>query len=229
MVHGTPGTFFVVVTLTSSANGQTPHRFRVTHVTESSSTAEDRDYDIPLSLEYAADVSSRIVLAASPSSDEDGDGLLDIVETDTGVYVSPTDTGTDPFDPDSDGDGLSDGDEVNLHGSDPLDADTDDDGFSDGDEVLAGSDPQRSGLDAGGLRAACGAQHQRRERLGRGLSPTARDRRRGELGGRLGLRRLAGRHDRHGRGHPRGPLDGRGRDLDGARGPQHQRRERLGR
>ncbi len=50
--------------------------------------------------------------------DDDGDGLPDTVETATGVFVSPGDTG-----------------------SDPLDADSDDDGFLDGEEVLAGTDP----------------------------------------------------------------------------------------
>ena len=50
--------------------------------------------------------------------DSDGDGLTDDVETDTGIYVSPTDTGTDPNDPDSDDDGVNDGLEV-LFGSDP--------------------------------------------------------------------------------------------------------------
>jgi len=49
--------------------------------------------------------------------------------------------GTDPLDTDTDDDGLSDGDEVNVHATDPLDSDSDDDGFSDGDEVAAGSDP----------------------------------------------------------------------------------------
>jgi hypothetical protein len=44
--------------------------------------------------------------------DSDGDGLPDCVETNTGVFVDITDTGTDPFNPDTDGDGLSDGDEV---------------------------------------------------------------------------------------------------------------------
>ena len=122
VVFGTPGTFFAAVTLTSDAQSQTPHWFRVTHGTESSSTAEDRAADIPLVLEYAPDVSSRIVLAASPTSDEDADGLLDSVETDTGVYVSPTDTGTDPFDWDSDDDGFDDGWEVAV-GSDPNDPD----------------------------------------------------------------------------------------------------------
>ena len=44
--------------------------------------------------------------------DDDNDGLLDIHETNTGNYVSPTDTGTDPKIPDTDSDGFSDGDEV---------------------------------------------------------------------------------------------------------------------
>lgn len=52
--------------------------------------------------------------------DDDGDGLPDTVETDTGVFVSAADTGTDPNDPDSDGDGVGDGDEV-AAGSDPND------------------------------------------------------------------------------------------------------------
>jgi hypothetical protein len=120
VVHGTPGTFFAVVTLTSDAQAQLPNRFVVTHVTESGSTAEDRDNDILLTLEFAADFASRTVLAASPSSDADQDGLLDIYELGTGVYVSPTDTGTDPLDSDTDDDGASDGLEVTA-GSDPTD------------------------------------------------------------------------------------------------------------
>jgi len=53
-------------------------------------------------------------------SDDDGDGLDDAVETDTGVFVSASDTGTDPLHLDSDGDGHLDGAEV-AAGSDPLD------------------------------------------------------------------------------------------------------------
>ena len=46
-----------------------------------------------------------------------------------------------PLSADSDGDGLSDGDEANAHRTNLLLADTDGDSFSDGDEVAAGSDP----------------------------------------------------------------------------------------
>lgn len=44
--------------------------------------------------------------------DADGDRLADVYETNTGVYVSPSNTGTDPNDVDTDGDFISDGDEV---------------------------------------------------------------------------------------------------------------------
>jgi hypothetical protein len=49
---------------------------------------------------------------------------------------------TDPLDPDTDGDGLTDGDEVLVYGTDPLVPDTDGDGLTDGDEVnVYGTDP----------------------------------------------------------------------------------------
>jgi hypothetical protein len=50
--------------------------------------------------------------AARCDADADADALPDCVETATGVFVDITDTGTDPALADSDGDGLSDGDEV---------------------------------------------------------------------------------------------------------------------
>jgi hypothetical protein len=59
---------------------------------------------------------------------------------------------TNYLDADSDGDGLSDGDEVNIYGTDPLDADTDGDGLSDGDEVnIYGTDPLDADTDGDGL------------------------------------------------------------------------------
>jgi hypothetical protein len=50
--------------------------------------------------------------------DDDNDGLDDIVETNTGTFVSPSDTGSNPLNADSDGDGFDDGIEV-LQGTDP--------------------------------------------------------------------------------------------------------------
>ena len=52
--------------------------------------------------------------------DDDGDGLLDTVETNTSVFLDENDTGTDPLVADSDGDGFGDGFEVSA-GSNPLD------------------------------------------------------------------------------------------------------------
>lgn len=60
------------------------------------------------------------------------------------------DLGTDPFDPDTDGDGLTDGEEIGL-GTDPLDPDTDGDGLTDGDEIDLGTDPFDPDTDDDGL------------------------------------------------------------------------------
>jgi hypothetical protein len=51
-------------------------------------------------------------------ADDDNDGLADSVETNTGIFVSSSDTGSDPLSADTDGDGLWDGTEVVL-GTDP--------------------------------------------------------------------------------------------------------------
>ncbi|MGK0184271.1 MAG: hypothetical protein ACI9R3_000037 [Verrucomicrobiales bacterium] len=79
------------------------------------------------------------------SSDTDEDGLMDHVETGTGVFVSATNTGTDPLAPDTDGDGLGDGREVRvITGSvatDPNRFDTDGDGDSDNREIKLGHSP----------------------------------------------------------------------------------------
>jgi formylglycine-generating enzyme required for sulfatase activity len=46
---------------------------------------------------------------------------------------------------DTDGDGIDDGVEVTLHKTEPTKADTDEDGFSDGDEISSGTDPKDAG------------------------------------------------------------------------------------
>jgi len=76
---------------------------------------------------------------ATPSTlaDTDGDGIPDIYETNTGVYVSGLNTGTDPNNPDTDDDGLKDGAELAL-GTDPFNPDTDGDGLLDGVETNTG-------------------------------------------------------------------------------------------
>lgn len=60
--------------------------------------------------------------------------------------------GTDPLNPDTDGDGLTDYEEVMVYGTDPLNPDTDGDGLSDGDEVnVYGTDPLDPDTDGDGL------------------------------------------------------------------------------
>ncbi len=64
--------------------------------------------------------------------DSDGDGLSDEEEARLG---------TDPNNPDTDGDGLLDGEEVYEYETDPTKADTDGGGIPDGVEVRNGADP----------------------------------------------------------------------------------------
>jgi len=74
-------------------------------------------------------------------TDADDDGLPDYVETNTGIYVDETNTGTDPDNSDTDNDGLTDGGEHHIYGTSPINTDTDGDGLSDGDEVNYDGDP----------------------------------------------------------------------------------------
>ena len=84
-----------------------------------------------------------------PVSDSDDDGLYDYVETNTGIYVDASDTGTDSNDNDTDDDGILDGVETNTGtfvdasdtGTNPNLADTSGDGLNDGIVVDAGFDP----------------------------------------------------------------------------------------
>ena len=66
-------------------------------------------------------------------------------------YVMEYPQSLDPFNPDCDGDGVSDGDEVNLYRSGPFTVDTDGDGLTDGEEVAAGLNPCEADSDRDGL------------------------------------------------------------------------------
>ena len=67
------------------------------------------------------------------------------------IDTFPFDTLITGDDPDSDGDGLSDGEEL-IHGTDPLNPDTDGDMLLDGDEVfLYATDPLNPDTDGGGV------------------------------------------------------------------------------
>ncbi len=61
VAQGTPRRFFVAVETTGDYDSQPVASFRITHVTESSSSAEDRDHDIPLTLEFVANVTSSLI------------------------------------------------------------------------------------------------------------------------------------------------------------------------
>jgi hypothetical protein len=85
-------------------------------------------------------------------ADSDGDSLPDIYETNTGIFVSPTDTGSSPTMADTDGDSLSDFAEVFIHRTNPNQADTDGDGLSDSSELLVhNTDPLNADTDGDGL------------------------------------------------------------------------------
>jgi hypothetical protein len=65
--------------------------------------------------------------AVATPDDLDADNLADALEWDLGL---------DPNTPDTDGDGVADGDEINIYGTSPTLFDTDGDGASDGEELF---------------------------------------------------------------------------------------------
>ena len=81
---------------------------------------------------YCLRLNRVLMVATSPDFDLDGDGLSRAQELALGTNVRL---------PDTDGDGLDDGTEVNAIGSNPLLADTDGDGLDDGTEVGSSTSP----------------------------------------------------------------------------------------
>lgn len=84
-----------------------------------------------------------IFVNGSGSSDKDGDGLTKSEEKEIG---------TDPGNPDSDSDGLKDGEEVRTYFTNALNPDSDGDTLSDGDEIRTHkTDPLKADSDGDGL------------------------------------------------------------------------------
>ncbi len=72
------------------------------------------------------------VIKCGENADPDNDGLTNIEEYNYG---------TDPLNPDTDNDGLSDGDEIYIYFTDPMKADSDVDTYTDGQELTSCTDP----------------------------------------------------------------------------------------
>ncbi|MCB1094231.1 MAG: hypothetical protein KDN22_01510 [Verrucomicrobiae bacterium] len=101
------------------------------------SKGESADFRAELIITSNSALGDEVVIELSALIDAPG-GDSDGDGLTDGEEVTAT---TDPFVADSDGDGLSDGDEVKTHLTNPTLADSDEDGFPDGAELEAGTDP----------------------------------------------------------------------------------------
>ncbi|MDA8962784.1 Ig-like domain-containing protein [Pseudomonadales bacterium] len=124
--------------------------------------------DYLLQIDNSGESSSSICVVGQSIDDNDCDGLLNNIETNTGIFLNSSDTGTDPNNSDTDADGLLDGVETNTGiyidasdtGTDPNNSDTDGDSLLDGvetnteiyvDASNTGTSPHDSDTDNDGL------------------------------------------------------------------------------
>lgn len=153
----TPRTNGVVVTHTFVANA-----------TSASLVLDGRPVTDPSMPDRNAILNGATLERLSGPVDSDSDGLFDAWETEvfgnlaqTGSADADTDgltnsreftLNTDPTNSDSDGDGLKDGEEIDVAKTDPAKSDTDGDGLSDGAEVNTHkTDPTKRDSDGDGL------------------------------------------------------------------------------
>jgi outer membrane protein OmpA-like peptidoglycan-associated protein len=133
--------FEMYITDSFVLNGKVTYRFMQTDYFDDLSDAEDANADSESDqlLTFGVGLSYYIL----GDADYDNDGLTNGKEKEIG---------TDPKNPDTDGDGLMDGEEVNNFYTDPLDQDTDDDNLTDFAEVMEHKTaPTRPDSDADGL------------------------------------------------------------------------------
>jgi Bacterial TSP3 repeat len=84
----------------------------------------------PVAADTAAVDTAAAETTVASETDLDADNYADALELEVGL---------DPSNPDTDGDGVADGDEVNIYLTDPYTADSDGDGLVDGEELFATS------------------------------------------------------------------------------------------
>jgi len=116
-------------------------------------------------IEAQIGTATALAMTAIAEGDDDQDGLSNNQEIELGTDPHNPDTdgdglsdgievnqfGTSPNNQDSDGDTLLDGEEVNTWNTSPINADTDGDGLNDGIEILGGSNPLMIDTDGDGL------------------------------------------------------------------------------
>ncbi len=93
-----------------------------------------------------------LVNGSNPLNGSDDDNLSQDSDGDGLTDGQESQIGSDPAKPDTDGDGLNDGEEVNVYGTSPLQRNTDSDGLNDNVEIWwKGTDPLNPDTDGDGL------------------------------------------------------------------------------
>lgn len=90
----------------------------------------------------AATLQAATATAQAQQADQDNDGL---------AYAQEMLLGTDPQNPDSDADGLKDGEEFYTYRTNPMMPDSDGDGLKDGEEILKRTNPLKRDTDGDGI------------------------------------------------------------------------------
>ncbi len=128
---------------TTTSSVKTVQQAKLSTANQQSTTSNSNAKSVVIPLIPGVNTATSSLLATSTANttpeslvDSDLDGLTNVQEK---MY------GTNPQAVDTDGDHLSDYEEIKIYHTDPLNPDTDADGFSDGQEVKAGYNPLGAG------------------------------------------------------------------------------------